>query len=97
MRAVVVDVGDDNAVRRVRQQQRAVVDEVAPLLADAARRGEAARRQAAEDGGEGVVRHRQRHFGESMSCVPTRSGIRSRVQIGPLMGRGPRVIKLKEE
>ena len=62
MRASVVDVVDEDAADRVREevreQQRAVVDDPAPCLADAPRRGEAPRRQAVEGVGEGVVRYR---------------------------------------
>ena len=65
LRAVqAVEVDEDageRARKEVRAQQAAVVDEVAPRLADAAARGEAARREAAEDLREHVVRQRRHH------------------------------------
>jgi hypothetical protein len=60
VRLIVVDVVDEDAADRVRQevpaQQRAGVDDVAPRLADALGNGEAPWRQDAEDAGEGVIR-----------------------------------------
>jgi hypothetical protein len=60
VRPIVVDVVDEDAADRGRQevpaQQRAGVDDVASRLADAPGNGEAPWRQDAEDAGEGVVR-----------------------------------------
>ena len=61
MRPAVVDVVDEDAVHivweklAVREQQLAGVHDGAPRLADATGLGEAPRRQAAEDVGEGIV------------------------------------------
>lgn len=57
--AVVVDVVDEDAAHRareeVREQQRAAVHDVAPRLTDAPGHGDAPQREPEEDGGEGVV------------------------------------------
>lgn len=64
--AVVVDVVDEDAAHRareeVREEQLVAVHDVAPRLADAPGHGEAPRREPAEDGGEGVVRQRLHGF-----------------------------------
>jgi len=67
VRRRVVDVVGEEAAHRVREevreQQPALVDEAAPRLADAPRRREAARREAAEDGREHVAGQTRRRRG----------------------------------
>ena len=56
MRPEVVDVVDEEAGHRVREQQPALADEVAPCPADELRRRGAARREPAQDALDHVVR-----------------------------------------
>jgi len=63
VRRRVVDVVGEEAAHRVREQQPALVDEAAPRLADAPRRREAARWEAAEDGREHVAGQTRRRRG----------------------------------